>query len=238
LWSWRSRVRDPSSARFFALRYQPAAVDAAGGFSCPQGRVARVRIWYSCPNNPGCLGVSIICCLTSHTELELKKISLILAILSALANSCCEASPIPNINAVHRQLVANYALISQYFATGNLAGISALTAPGYVALAPGERPVDRQDMLNDFKAQMKMMKDPIWSRQIGKLSVGPGRALAIVYGHMTATTVDQHGKQHAFVLNALTADTWILIGTKWEVLHSQVLRVSAFMDGRRLQARP
>jgi hypothetical protein len=136
---------------------------------------------------------------------------------------------------VHGQLIKCYALFSKYFEEGNLAGIASLSAPGYVALSPGMPPVSRSAMLQDMKMQMSMLKNPVWKRTILRLSVGKGQALALVAGHMTATTSDRSHNLHAFVLNALTYDTWVRIDGKWEVLNSQVMKVQATIDGHSIQ---
>jgi hypothetical protein len=133
--------------------------------------------------------------------------------------------------AIRNRLKLDYGLFSTYMAAHNIDGIASLTAPDYTVYSPDQPLVTRTAMLADFKQQMFLMKGIVWKRTIKTFAREGGRVVVLVNGHLTAQTADRAGKLHAFVLNAVSSDTWVQVSGKWEIEHSKVFMVDALMDG-------
>lgn len=158
-----------------------------------------------------------------------------LACLLVFAPALCGAAPNAakdDTAAVRKALTARYASVTRAFQKKDAAAMVAVMAPDYVAVQPGGREMNREQVLADFKQQMNALKSVRWPRKIEKLEVSGGEAKATVRGRLSGDMVDHKGKRHHLVVTALTHDTWTKGATGWLIKRSEVAEMQMTLDGK------
>lgn len=156
-----------------------------------------------------------------------------LACLLVFAPALCGAAPHKDDTAaVRKALTARYASVSRAFQKKDAAAMAAIMAPDYVAVQPGGRELDREQVLADFKRQMEALSSVRWPRKIEKLEVKDGEAKATVRGRLSGDMVEPKGKRHRLVVTAVTHDTWTKGATGWLIKRSEVAEMQMTLDGK------
>jgi len=156
----------------------------------------------------------------------MKKMVLLVGAL-ALATACFA----DKTDAVRKQLVANYKLVSKGFENNNLDKVANLMTDDYVEVMNG-RSANKKEIIAQVKRLAGQMHNSKWTRSIRTLTLSGNTAVAIVDGKFSAQMSDPHGGSHVFDQNAVTKDTWIKTPKGYRLKRSDVTSMKMTMDGK------
>jgi hypothetical protein len=128
-------------------------------------------------------------------------------------------------------LQAKYDTISKAFSNKDAAALDKMFGPKFVLIGMDDSKTTRKTIIADYKIQMKSMSGISWPRTVQKPTVTGSTATATVKGHFRGTVTLQ-GKAHLFEFIGTNRDTWMRKGPDWILIKSQVLALTATLDGK------
>lgn len=133
---------------------------------------------------------------------------------------------------VTKQLEDNYAAITTAFKKKDIKAIGNFLAPDYQAHDSNGAATSREKILADYKSQMGVMRDIVWSRKITKL-VHQGKSVVLtVEGKINGTVVGADKTDHKIALAATAEDTWIEHGKGWLLKSTTIEKKVLTVDGK------
>ena len=130
------------------------------------------------------------------------------------------------------ELQANYAAITAAFKKKDIGTIEKFLGKDFSVSNPNGKTSDRASIVKDYKMQMQIMKDVVWTRKITSIVPQGKNFLVTVDGNVTGIVPSKDMKPHRLQLVATAKDTWTKSGGTWQIVHTIVVKRVATVDGK------
>ena len=131
-----------------------------------------------------------------------------------------------------KELTVIYAGLSKAFVQKNIRAYDKVLTKDFTVIDLKGKTLSRAEILHDYTTQMKMMKNPSWTRKITRIAKKGSNFLVSVSSDIQADVSGGDGNKHHLRLIAAARDPWTKESGRWMLVKSKLEGTTSFLDGQ------